>query len=230
MVRESVFDDRDGEVLSFQSLPNRKGVAVARDSGASRHRYVLDVESDELSQVLEGLMPMLGGLLQEKTPAVRAQKLEEMVDFMTGRMIGPTATDVEMAKRLSARRARMLKEFGYATAEQLADMNHSRAESRTALADNWKKRHQVFSVRHRDGQGKPREVFPLFQFEEGRPIRAVQGVIEAFGEHKAPWKLAMWFVSNNGWLPGTARPVDLLESNPGAVVEAARRDAAGSGV
>jgi hypothetical protein len=40
----------------------------------------------------------------------------------------------------------------------------------------------------------------------------------------------MWFISNNGWLPGQARPVDLLESDSAAVVEAARRDAAGSGV
>jgi hypothetical protein len=169
-------------------------------------------------------------LLQERTSAVRVQKLEEMVDFMTERMVGPTTVDMEMAQRLSARRSRLLKEFGYATAEQLADLNHSQASNRTALADNWKKRRQAFSVHHRDDDGRPREVFPLFQFQDGRPLRAVQPVIEAFGEHKAPWKLALWFTSNNGWLRGQARPVDLLESDPDAVVEAARRDASGSGV
>jgi hypothetical protein len=68
----------------------------------------------------------------------------------------------------------------------------------------------------------------LFQFEDHKPIKVVQSILEAFGEHKAPWKLALWFASNNGWLPGHARPVDLLESAPDAVVQAARRDAAGS--
>ena len=83
-------------------------------------------------------------------------------------------------------------------------------------------------MRHRDESGRPREVFPIFQFEDHKPIKAVQAVIEAFGEHKAPWKLALWFTSNNGWLPRRARPVDLLESAPDAVVQAARHDAAGS--
>lgn len=52
-------------------------------------------------------------------------------------------------------------------------------------------------------------------------------MLEAFGEHKAPWKIALWFTSNNGWLPGQARPVDLLQSAPEAVVQAAQRDMAG---
>jgi hypothetical protein len=87
----------------------------------------------------------------------------------------------------------------------------------------------VFAVRHRDESGKQREVFPLFQFDDHKPIKAVQGVLAAFGERKAPWKTALWFTSNNGWLPGQARPVDLLASAPDAVVQAAQRDAAGSG-
>ena len=110
----------------------------------------------------------------------------------------------------------------------MADANQSRARNRNALADNWKKRRQVFAVRHRDESGRLREVFPLFQFEDHKPIKAVQAVLEAFGDGKAPWKIALWFTSNNGWLPGRPRPVDLLASTPDAVIEAARLDAAGS--
>jgi hypothetical protein len=73
-----------------------------------------------------------------------------------------------------------------------------------------------------------REVFPLIQFEDHRPIQAVQGVIQAFGPAKARWKLALWFTSNCGWLPGQARPVDLLATDPQAVVRAAQLDAGGS--
>ena len=121
-------------------------------------------------------------------------------------------------------------EFGFVTAEQLADANQSRAGNRNALADNWKKRRQAFAVRHRDKSGRSLEVFPLFQFEDHKPIKVIQAVLEAFGERKAPWKLALWFTSNNGWLAKQARPVDLLADNPDAVVQAAQRDAAGSAV
>ena len=197
--------------------------------GQSGHTYLIRVQSEVLSKVLEAVVPVLGRLLSEKTSEVREQKLEALVDFMAGQMVVPSAVDTQMAQRLAARHARVLNEFGFVSAEQLADANQSRAANRNALADNWKKRRQVFAVRHRDESGKQREVFPLFQFDDHKPIKAVQGVLAAFGERKAPWKIALWFTSNNGWLPGQARPVDLLASAPDAVVQAAQRDAAGSG-
>jgi DNA-binding transcriptional ArsR family regulator len=192
------------------------------------HSYLVQVHGDAMSLVLESVMPMLDRVLSQKTAAVREQKLEELVDFITGQMVVPSRVDTQMAQRIASRHARVLNEFGFVTAEQLADANQSRAGNRSALADNWKKRHQVFSVRHRDESGRPREVFPLFQFEDHKPIKVVQSVLEAFGERKAPWSLALWFTSNNGWLQGQARPVDMLESAPEAVVQAARHDAAGS--
>ena len=81
---------------------------------------------------------------------------------------------------------------------------------------------------HPDKAARDRDVYPAFQFENGKPIKAVQEVLDAFGGRKAPWKLALWFTSNNGALPDSARPVDLLASDPDAVVLAARRDAEGS--
>jgi hypothetical protein len=220
-----------GGVLSFRpwapaAAPVR-GQAKAAPEEAG-HSYLLQVHGEAMSQMLEAVMPMLDRLLSQKTAEVREHKLEEMVDFITGQMVVPSRADTQMAQRLAARHARVLNEFGFVTAEQLADANQSRASNRNALADNWKKRHQVFAVRHRDESGRAREVFPLFQFEDHKPIKAVQAVIEAFGEHKASWKLALWFTSNNGWLPGQARPVDLLASDPEALVQAAQRDASGS--
>ena len=222
-----------GNVLSFQPLPPGRGDALrafepASDSGKAAHAYLVEVRGDAMSRILEAIVPVLDRLLQEKTVQVRERKLEDLVDFIAGQMVVPSAVDVAMAQRLALRRARVIEEFGCMTAEQLAEANRSRAANRHALADNWKKRRQVFAVRHRDASGRPRDVFPLFQFEDHRPIKAVQGVLEAFGDRKAPWKLALWFTSNNGWLPGQARPVDLLASAPDAVVQAAHRDAAES--
>lgn len=151
--------------------------------------------------------------------------MEEMVDFMAARMLAPSSAEVEMAQRLARRYARIHNEFGYFTAGQLADANGSQASNRTALADDWRKRRQAFAVPHPDKAARERDIYPAFQFDDGKPIKAVQKVLEAFDGRKTPWKLALWFVSNNGRLPDSARPVDLLSRDPNAVVQAARRDA-----
>jgi len=39
---------------------------------------------------------------------------------------------------------------------------------------------QVFAVPHPNKGARERDVYPAFQFEDGKPIKAVQGVLEAF--------------------------------------------------
>ena len=168
---------------------------------------------------------MLERLLADKLSSVRAQRLEEMVDFMASRLLTPGVIELNMAQKQAERHARILNEFGYFTAEQLADANGSQSSSHSALADTWRKRRQVFAVPHPDKAARDRDVYPAFQFEDHKPIKVVQQVLEVFGVRITPWKLALWFASNNGWLPGSARPVDLLTKDPEAVVEAARHDA-----
>jgi len=193
-----------------------------------RETYLVDVEDESISRVFENIIPFLGKLLSEKTADVRRRRLGELVDFLAAQLVRPSEADTQMAQRLAARRAAVLNEFGYFTAEQLAEANRSRAANRGALADNWRKRRQVFAVQHPDKSLRERDVYPAFQFSGHQPAKAVREVLAAFGEWKDPWKLALWFTSNNGWLPDSARPVDLLDSHPEAVIEAARRDAAGS--
>lgn len=209
-----------GDVLTVQPYS---------DAGGERPRegraFVLEVATEAALNTLLASLPLLDRLLTEKIAAVRQRHMEEMVDFMAARMVLPSQAELEMAQRLAVRHARVLNEFGAFTAEQLANANGSRASNRSALADNWRKRHQAFAVPHPDKGARERDVYPAFQFEDGKPIKAVQGVLEAFAGRKSPWKLALWFTSNNGWLPDSARPVDLLTSDPQAVIEAARRDA-----
>ena len=212
-----------GDVLSLEPY----GAGPAGRKGGAR-KFLLEIKDEAISKVLLASLPMLERVLLEKTAQARERRIEAMVDFMAGQMVLPSAVDQEMAQRLAKRHARVLNEFGYFTAEELAEANRSQASSRTALADNWRKRRQVFAVPHPDRTARERDVYPAFQFEDHKPIKAVQAVLEAFGDQKGPWKLALWFTSNNGWLPDSARPVDLLASNPQAVVEAAKRDAEGS--
>ena len=211
---------QQGDLLSLEPYTAAR---AARKGGA--RKFLLEIKDEAISKVLLASLPMLERALLEKTAQARERRIEAVVDFMAGQMVLPSAIDREMAQRLAKRHARVLNEFGHFTAEQLADANRSQASSRTALVDNWRKRRQVFAVPHPDKSARERDVYPAFQFEDHKPIKAVQAVLEAFGDRRAPWKLALWFTSNNGWLPGSARPVDLLASNPQAVVEAAQRDA-----
>jgi len=197
-------------------------------SESGRETYLVDVEDESVSRIFENVIPFLGGVLSEKTADVRRRRLGELVDFMAAQLVRPSEADVQMAQHLAARRAEALNEFGYFTAEQLAEANRSRAANRGALADNWRKRRLAFAVQHPDKSLRERDVYPAFQFSNHQPIKAVREILAAFGERKDSWKLTLWFTSNNGWLPDSARPVDLLNSNPEAVIEAARRDAAGS--
>lgn len=108
-----------------------------------------------------------------------------MVDFMAARMLAASAVET-MAQRLARRHARILNEFGSFTAEQLADANGSQASNHSALADNWRKRRQMFVVPHPDKAARERDVYPPFQFEGGKPIKVVQEVLKAFGDARRP--------------------------------------------
>ena len=208
-----------GDVLTVQPYRNEKG----RSHGAGR-TFVLEVATEAASNTLLASLPLLDRLLAEKLSAASKRQMEEMIDFMAARLMAPSQAETEMAQRLAARHARILNEDGYFTAEQLADLNKSQASNRSALADNWRKRHQVFAVPHPDRRARGHDVYPAFQFENGKPIKAVHAVLEAFGARKSPWKIALWFTSSNGWLPDSARPADLLSRDPDAVVAAARRE------
>ncbi len=212
-----------GDVLTLR--PCDPGTQHATGHGRA---FVLEVADEAASSTLLASLPLLDRLLAEKVAAVREQRMSEMVDFMAARLLACAEVDWTMAQRLAERHARILNEFGYYTAEELADANGSQASNRAALADNWRKRRQVFAVPHPDKGARERDVYPAFQFEEARPIRAVQDVLEAFAGRKSPWKLALWFTSNHGALPGSARPVDLLAGDAQAVVRAAPQDALGS--
>ena len=211
-----------GDLLSVQPYRDDSG------RGTPGRTFLLEVKDAAASGMLLASLSMLDRLLVEKIAAVRERHMEEVVDFMTERMLVPSPVELDMAQRLATRHARVLNEFGHFTAEQLAQANRSQASNRAALADNWRKRRQVFAVPHPDKTARERDVYPAFQFEDHKPVRAVHDVLQAFGAHKAPWKLALWFTSNNGWLPGSARPVDLLATDPQDVIGAARRDAEGS--
>jgi hypothetical protein len=101
---------------------------------------------------------------------------------------------------------------------EVAELGGSRASNKAALANRWKKERRIFSI----PVGRT-ERFPAFQFNEsGRPKPALQGVLKSFPKAISGWEVALWFTAANDWLEGR-RPLDLIDSDPDAIVDAVRK-------
>jgi hypothetical protein len=129
--------------------------------------------------------------------------------------------EVSLLRRNAEARRAFLAEFGALTSKEVAELAGSRATNRAALANRWKAEGRIFAV-----ETGGHTLFPAFQFSEddGQPRPVIAEILAALGQEYSGWQTALWFSGRNGWL-GAQRPVDLLRSAPGAVEEAARREA-----
>lgn len=145
-------------------------------------------------------------------------RLETLIEQMTPPVDLVSEAAAVLSQRNGQRRAELLSEFGALTGEQIAD-ERSRARNRHALAARWRKEGRLFGVPY-DGQ----TVYPAFQFDgEGELRTVVADVLERLPtDRMSPWEVALWWTASNGWLRG-GRPVDLLDEDDEALVEAAAR-------
>lgn len=81
-------------------------------------------------------------------------------------------------------------------------------------AELWKLAGEIFSVEHRGA-----EVYPAFQFQDGKPHRTVAKVLAVLPDDFSDWQKAFWFVAENGWL-GNREPIEMLD-NTEVIVAAA---------
>lgn len=189
--------------------------ASPSDAGHEFQEHERGPARSEEEEILAG-----AGLLLERIAEQRSQVLQ-MIDAMMPAAV-PSTASVLQARRNAAARASLLEEFGALSSQEVADLAGSRATNRAALANRWKQEGRIFGV---SVQGETR--FPAFQFDsEGRPLGVVAEVIKALSKSQTEWQLALWFTRANGWLGGR-RAVDLLESDPEAVKEAAWQEGAG---
>lgn len=165
-------------------------------------------------QILAGLGPLLEALAAQKLR--RKALIEAMLPAEP-----PSAAAVLQARRNAAAREALLREFGAPSSAEVAELAGSKAKNKAAMAHRWKQEGRLFSVTDRGTVG-----FPAFQLDsQGRPRPVIAEILRAFAGKSSDWELALWFLGSCGWLGGR-RPVDLLESEPQAVAEAARSEAA----
>jgi hypothetical protein len=126
----------------------------------------------------------------------------------------PDETRVLMARRNAEARSRLLEEFGYLRADEIAE-GRSRASNRGALASRWAREGRIFAV-----DWHAQRLYPAFQFAEDRsPLPAIAAVLDALPrDEMSEWEVALWWTAANGWLRN-ARPVDVLLEDPDAASE-----------
>ena len=119
-------------------------------------------------------------------------------------------------KNTLAWRRQFISENHCFNSDQIAQEATSLAANRAAMASRWVKEMKIFSVRF-EGQ----QLFPRFQFEDGRPIPTFSEVIRTFPEHATGWELAYFFVSPNPYIGGR-KPLELLKPDPARLVSLAQ--------
>ncbi len=94
--------------------------------------------------------------------------------------------DLRIARKNAEMRARYLQTTELYTAEDIQ-----------GPSTKWKREGRVFAVQ--DGE---KDLFPDFQFADGKPLPIIQKILEVLPEDLTPWQTAFWFQSANGWLDG----------------------------
>ena len=182
------------------------------------------ISTPSMAELLVRLASVLDSNLLPRLAALPKQAFEDSVAAVLRNIAPPLSThEAQMAQRVAVARAAILEEFGCFTREKLAAS--SRARDPGGLVDTWRSRSKVFSVPLPQNTAKDADVYPAFQFHEGKPRPIIATILGIFGKALSGWDLAHWFTSGNSMLPDSARPVDLLERAPAAVEAAARFDA-----
>jgi hypothetical protein len=109
---------------------------------------------------------------------------------------------------------------GVVCGDQLAHALRKRVEQPVSVVARWIVGREVVSYAWRS-----QTMLPLFQFDMPRVVlrSSAAGVIRELKDVYTDWGLAMWFVESNSWLDG-ATPLATIETDPSAVLDAARAD------
>jgi hypothetical protein len=208
-------------VIDADALPEEVRPAAAGGGAQPLEGFVLLEHDAGMRSALAQVLPRLVGRVREQLRSQREQDLESLLDELLAapRLPGRPGSETERAFVIAgaARRQAFLDEWPFLTAEQVHQAAGLAARNVSATASRWKAAGEIFSVR----AGR-QDLYPLFQFRDGRPRPELKPVLEVFGKRRDGWQIALWLTTANGWLPGEARPIDLLQDDPEAVVRAAR--------
>jgi hypothetical protein len=196
------------------------GSAVIKAFGAVIDHYLHD--SDLLflltsgganSDLISKVMVQVPHAVQARQEAFMESRLDALVDiYLPSDPLARPSPEIERDN--AEAQARFIATVECHSAEDLARLAGHEASNRSATANRWKRQEAIFGVRRLG-----RDRYPAFQFQDGRPRKAIGKVLKALPRDMSPWQIAFWFSSPNGWLGG-AKPMDRLVDED-AIVAAA---------
>lgn len=193
---------------------------VLRPGDAHSPHYVIvrfSPEDRALEKTYRDLAEQLPKVLHRHQKRLEERQIEALLE-----VFAPPEPDADAGNSLVmdnlAARQRFLERFTCHTSKEVAALAGHKAKNVSMTAFRWKQAGKIFAV-----PGPREELYPAFQFQDGKPHPTVAPVLAELPKRKSPWQIAFWFVSNNGWLGG-ATPAESLADGD-AVVGAARREA-----
>jgi len=131
----------------------------------------------------------------------------------------PAGTPADADAEFAAMRAAYLAAGGFACGDDLARLLEDRGCGDFGSLARLIVAGEVFAFEWRHALW-----IPMFQFnDELSPKPGLKAVLAELASEYDGRRLAAWFVEPNGWLD-EARPIDVLDANPGEVLQAARAD------
>ncbi len=211
---------------------NRLALRLPVDAGTDRDELRISGDPETLALVRAlaaslvtgpGAVPM-ARLLAERLASLDDERSRELT--IIDALLPPLATisdaGLTQLRWNAVARQEALREFGAPTAAEIAAQRGARTTNPHVTTSRWVSAGRVFAVETPGGRR-----FPGFQLRDGEPRPEIAHVLAALRGALHGWELLLWFTGSNGYLDG-ARPVDLLDRNPDAVVGAAREQAAQS--
>lgn len=170
----------------------------------------------------------LQDFLQETAQLFLKETLEDLHKrremLITALMSSIPAGMLRQASMEARSRAAVLTASEWLTAKEVAERAGFSAANASSTPRKWKQDGSIFAI---NNEGK--DLYPIYGLDPDsgyRPLKSLKPILEVFQGHKESWKLAYWFASVNSFLGGK-RPMDLLKSDSGRVLEAAHDEMMG---
>jgi hypothetical protein len=211
-----------------QSQSKAKPAASRRGAGVGARKQTTRAAATRITSTPRADQPAAADELHRTMADLirRGQMQMRNVIDQLATILTPTAQPVVddgfvlQARRNAELRQRLLHDYPVITSAQVAEMAHSTAQNRAALAASWRKDGRIFGVPRPSAE----YVFPTLQFsDDGQPLPGMRAVIAAFPEDAREWQLFAWLATPNAWLEGRL-PLSLLRTDPSSVARAAAEE------
>ena len=206
------------------------GEAVSGNFRAHAHSHdesgILIPVHNASPEVLEGLVQsflLVSKLYCEKLEPVSAEVVAKIAEMYVPKAPAPS-TVLLQAKMMAEAKRSVLQSGDWITANDIAELAKFSSANPSTQPSKWKREKRIFAIRHNGI-----DYFPIYALDEDtgyRPYAGLKDIIQVLESRKDGWGMAYWFASLNGRL-GSKPPKDLLKTDPGSVLAAAKIEVAG---